>query len=194
MSTRRQLLLTAVLEPGAAAEPKRGRRKAAGGTKAPSPGKAIRFGLAAVKGVGEGAGEVIRAARQAGRGAQRRRLGRTADGAGCALAGTLKVPQLRTPDSGMIFARSRGGNGHPLSAEEAESPQQEPSRDQQQDHGDHAPQHAPGARGGAGGLGHTLGHGAEPAAQGGQGSAATPASAPAMSLVSHSQGCNTNAW
>jgi DNA polymerase III subunit alpha len=52
-------------------EPKRGRRKSTGEAKAESVAvgsakKAIRFGLAAVKGVGEGAVEVIRAARVAG--------------------------------------------------------------------------------------------------------------------------------
>jgi len=58
-------------EPVSAEEPKRGRRKseakAAAAPVAPTPGqKAIRFGLAAVKGVGEGAVEVIRLARVAG--------------------------------------------------------------------------------------------------------------------------------
>jgi DNA polymerase-3 subunit alpha len=48
--------------------PKRGKRKATGEVKqaAAGPKKAIRFGLAAVKGVGEGAVEVIRAARSSG--------------------------------------------------------------------------------------------------------------------------------
>ncbi len=78
--------------------------------------------------------------------------------------------------------------------EEAEPPQQEPGRDQQQDHGDDVAQHVPGARSRAGGLppGHAMGDGAEPAAQGGQGSSAIPAGAPATSLASHSQGFSTN--
>ncbi len=53
-------------QPQAGAEAsKRGRRKTTGEVKT-GPAKAIRFGLAAVKGVGEGAVEVIRAARAAG--------------------------------------------------------------------------------------------------------------------------------
>ncbi|HEY5284047.1 MAG TPA: DNA polymerase III subunit alpha, partial [Polyangia bacterium] len=60
---------TVVLDESAPAEPKRGKRKsevkAASGEPGPAQ-KAIRFGLAAVKGVGEGAVEVIRAARVAG--------------------------------------------------------------------------------------------------------------------------------
>jgi DNA polymerase-3 subunit alpha len=63
---------TVVLDEGVPAEePKRGRRKSEARAEAtptaPAPAqKAIRFGLAAVKGVGEGAVEVIRAARVAG--------------------------------------------------------------------------------------------------------------------------------
>ncbi len=58
---------TVILDEEAADEPKRGRRKATGEAKVAAPAsKAIRFGLAAVKGVGEGAVEVIRAARAAG--------------------------------------------------------------------------------------------------------------------------------
>jgi DNA polymerase-3 subunit alpha len=60
---------TVILDEEVADEPKRGRRKATGEVKAVAlapANKAIRFGLAAVKGVGEGAVEVIRAARAAG--------------------------------------------------------------------------------------------------------------------------------
>jgi len=64
---------TVVLEEEVPGEPKRGRRKSAevgdaakATPAAPVMKKAIRFGLAAVKGVGEGAVEVIRAARVAG--------------------------------------------------------------------------------------------------------------------------------
>ncbi|MBN2573335.1 MAG: DNA polymerase III subunit alpha [Deltaproteobacteria bacterium] len=58
---------TVVLDEAATEEPKRGRRKGSGEVKVPAAAsKAIRFGLAAVKGVGEGAVEVIRAARAAG--------------------------------------------------------------------------------------------------------------------------------
>ena len=58
---------TVVLDEESALEPKRGRRKGAAEPKAASSvSKAIRFGLAAVKGVGEGAVEVVRAARVAG--------------------------------------------------------------------------------------------------------------------------------
>jgi DNA polymerase-3 subunit alpha len=56
---------TVVLDEEEAPAPKRGRRKG-GESKAAVARKAIRFGLAAVKGVGEGAVEVIRAARVAG--------------------------------------------------------------------------------------------------------------------------------
>ena len=47
-------------------KPKRGKRKATGEVTTAGPKKAIRFGLAAVKGVGEGAVEVIHAARGTG--------------------------------------------------------------------------------------------------------------------------------
>ncbi len=58
---------TVVLAEAAPSEPKRGRRKNQAEAQASGPlRKAIRFGLAAVKGVGEGAVEVIRAARVAG--------------------------------------------------------------------------------------------------------------------------------
>jgi DNA polymerase-3 subunit alpha len=58
---------TVVLEEDVPDEPKRGKRKASEDAKAtPTKKKAIRFGLAAVKGVGEGAVEVIQAARGAG--------------------------------------------------------------------------------------------------------------------------------
>jgi len=59
---------TVVKEEVVEAAPKRGKRKATGEVKTASSGplKAIRFGLAAVKGVGEGAVEVVRAARVAG--------------------------------------------------------------------------------------------------------------------------------
>jgi DNA polymerase-3 subunit alpha len=58
---------TVVMEEAPADSPKRGRRKATAEVKTTSgPCKAIRFGLAAVKGVGEGAVEVIRAARASG--------------------------------------------------------------------------------------------------------------------------------
>ena len=59
---------TVVLAEAEPVEPKRGRRQSEDKTvAAPLPAqKAIRFGLAAVKGVGEGAVEVIRAARVAG--------------------------------------------------------------------------------------------------------------------------------
>jgi DNA polymerase-3 subunit alpha len=52
-------------EPPTADEGKKARRKTTGEVRT-GPSKAIRFGLAAVKGVGEGAVEVIRAARAAG--------------------------------------------------------------------------------------------------------------------------------
>jgi len=57
---------TVVVDEEDAAEPKRGRRKGAGEGRGAAAKKAIRFGLAAVKGVGEGAVEVIRSARSAG--------------------------------------------------------------------------------------------------------------------------------
>jgi DNA polymerase-3 subunit alpha len=58
---------TVVRDEVEAESPKRGRRKATGEVKAGAgPGKAIRFGLAAVKGVGEGAVEVVRAVRASG--------------------------------------------------------------------------------------------------------------------------------
>jgi DNA polymerase-3 subunit alpha len=55
---------TVIRDEESADEPKRGKRRATEGKDVAS--KAIRFGLAAVKGVGEGAVEVIRAARAAG--------------------------------------------------------------------------------------------------------------------------------
>ena len=56
---------TVILDEETPEEPRRAKRKG-GGEGKPAASKAIRFGLAAVKGVGEGAVEVIRAARAAG--------------------------------------------------------------------------------------------------------------------------------